>query len=98
MANEDKSKEKQKQRRPKALKRDEQNQKRSLRNRALKSRMRTAIRTFEETLEGGDASAAKENLNLVYSIMDKSVQHGVIKLNTASRTKARLTARVLAKA
>jgi len=81
--------------RPTAQKRDIQNEKRRLRNRAVRSNVRTAIREFEETLVKGDAKATKESLNNVYSIMDKSVKRGVFKQNKANRTKARLAARTL---
>lgn len=91
-------KEEKKTRRPQALKRDLQNEKRRLRNRSYKSSVRTAVRQFEEILAKGDASAIKESLSNVYSMMDKGVQRGIFKLNKASRTKARLTARLTAKA
>lgn len=81
-------------RKPSALKRDIQDQKSRLRNRAFKASVRSAIRQFEGTLEKGDVTAAKAGLNEVYSIMDKGVKKGVFKANKASRTKARLAARV----
>lgn len=87
-----------KERRPTPLKRDEQNEKRRLMNKSFKSSVRTSIRQFEETVAKGDQAAIKERLNDVYSMMDKGVKRGVFKLNKASRTKARLTARAAAKA
>lgn len=85
-------------RRPTPLKRDMQSEKRRLRNRSFKASVRTAIRRFDETLPQGDAGKIQEQLNAVYSIMDKGVKVGVFKLNKASRTKARLAARAVAKA
>lgn len=90
-------KEKAKVRQPSALKRDIQSEKSRLRNKAFKSSVRTAIRQFDESLPKGDDKAIKENLNAVYSLMDKGVKKGVFKLNKASRTKARLAARAVAK-
>lgn len=90
-------KEKAKVKRPSALKRDIQSEKRRLRNRAFKSQVRTAIRSFEEALPKGDDAVIKEFLKDIYSIMDKGVQKGVFKLNKASRTKSRLTARSVSK-
>lgn len=84
---------KKKERRPTALKRDMQSEKRRLRNRSYKSRIKTAVRHFDETLAKGDESSTKGALNQVYSLLDKCVQKGVIKLNKASRTKSRLTVR-----
>ncbi len=92
------AKEEKKEKRPTALKRDLQNEKRRLRNKTFKSRVRTAIRHFEESLSKEDPSLRQNCLNEVYSLMDKGVSKGVFKLNKASRTKARLTARALAKA
>lgn len=78
---------------PTPLKRDLQSEKRRLRNKAFKSSVKTAVRHFEETLLKGDKVATQENLNTIYSMMDKGVKRGVFKLNKASRTKMRLTAR-----
>lgn len=83
---------KKKVKRPTALKRDVQNAKRRQANKNYKSRVRTAVRHFHETLEKDGAQQAQTSLNEVYSILDKCVKTGVFKLNKASRTKARLTA------
>lgn len=83
--------------RPTALKRDLQNEKRRLNNRVYKSRVRTAVRAFHETLEKGDQAATTEKLNEVYSILDKCAKKGVFKVNKVSRTKSRLAARAVAK-
>ena len=88
--------EKKKTKRPTALKRNETSEKKKLRNRAFKSTVRTAIRSFDEAIEKKDAASTKENLANVYSIMDKAVKRGIYKVNKASRTKARLTARAQA--
>lgn len=93
-----KKEETKKTRRPTAQKRDMQSEKRRLNNRMYKSNVRTAIRQFQETLSKGDEAATKESLNSVYSLLDKCVKKGVFKLNKASRTKSRLTARMFAKA
>ena len=90
--------EKKKERRPTALKRDLQNEKRRLINKGFKSGVRTIVRRFEEALEKGDSAVIQHELREVYSVMDQAVKRGVFKKNKASRTKARLTARVAAKA
>jgi len=81
-----------------AIKRDLQSEKSRLRNKVYRSRVRTAIRTFQDTLTKGDQAASTEKLNEAYSLLDKCVQKGVYKLNKASRTKSRLAAKALAKA
>lgn len=95
MAKEEAKKAKVKQ--PTPLKRDLQNERRRLRNKAFKASVRTAIRQFDEILPKGDDAKIKENLDAVYSLMDKGVKRGVFKLNKASRTKSRLAARAVAK-
>jgi len=82
-----------KEKRPTPLKRDEQSEKSRLRNKMFKSRVKTAIRKFQEE-KGENAQAS---LNEVYSLMDKGVKKGVFKLNKASRTKSRLAAKVSTK-
>ncbi len=94
MAKEEKKKAKT--RRPTALKRDEQSQKRRLINKSVMSETRTGIRTFNETVEKGDANLVKEKLNAAYSLLDKAAKRGVMKSNTASRTKSRLAAKAAA--
>lgn len=82
--------------RPTPLKRDAQNEKRRLQNKTFKSNIRSAVRKFEDVLPKGDEAAIREQLSAVYSLMDKGVKRGIFKLNKASRTKARLTARAAA--
>jgi len=96
MAKQEEKKDK-KVKRPTALKRDLQNKKRRLDNKVYKSRVRTAIRSFQESVDKGDHAVATEKLNEVYSILDKCGKKGVFKLNKVSRTKSRLAARAVAK-
>lgn len=83
---------------PTAIKRDIQSQKRRLRNKMFVSKVKTAIRHFEETLKAGAAESSKESLNSVFSLMDKGVKKGVYKQNKANRTKSRLASRLKPKA
>ncbi|MCB1112227.1 MAG: 30S ribosomal protein S20 [Chlamydiales bacterium] len=85
--------EKKKTKRPTALKRDIQNSKKRAVNKSFKSEMRTAIRRFNESVGTTDPTTVKEKLNDAYSMLDKGVKRGIIKLNTASRTKSRMAAR-----
>ena len=80
--------------RPSALKRDLQNEKRRVRNKTFRSRVRTAMKQFEEILKKGESDMSKQSLSDLYSLMDKGVKHGVFTVNKASRTKARLAARL----
>lgn len=77
-----------------ALKRARQTEKRSARNRANTSRLRTSLRSFRETLAKGEKPAAEQAFRGTVSALDKAVQKGVIHQNTSSRYKARLSARL----
>ena len=79
-----------------ALKRTRQTEKRTAVNRASKSRMRTALRELRNALAQGDKAEAESKLRAETSVLDKSVQKGIIHKNTASRYKARLAARLKA--
>jgi small subunit ribosomal protein S20 len=79
-----------------ALKRTRQTVKRTAANRANKSHLRTALRELRSAMEKGDKAAAETKFREATSVLDKSVQKGVVHKNTASRYKARLSARVAA--
>ncbi len=87
-------KDKKKQRIPSAKKRDKQNIKARLRNRAFKAEVKTALRSFEEAVTQGDKTSVQKNLSQVFSLLDKGVKNGCFKLNKASRTKSRLTGKL----
>ena len=82
--------------RPTALKRNIQSQKRQLRNRIFKSRVSTAMRQLREQIAA--AGSKPETLSQVYSLLDKGVKKGIIKQNKAGRLKSRLTTKATAKA
>lgn len=79
-----------------ALKRARQTEKRTAVNRANRTEFRSSLRSLREALQKGDAKAAGDQYRTTVSILDKSVQKGVLHANTASRYKSRLNARVKA--
>lgn len=81
-----------KQRKPTALKRDGQSEKKRLHNKQFKSSVKTAIRILEASIKTKDN--IQEKLSTVFSLMDKGVKTGVFKANKADRTKSRLTSKV----
>jgi small subunit ribosomal protein S20 len=97
MAKQEEKKKEKKVKRPTALKRDLQNNKRRLNNKVYKSRVRTSIRALQDSITKGDQAETTQKLNEVYSILDKCAKKGVFKVNKVSRTKSRLAARVVAK-
>ena len=77
-----------------AEKRHRQNVKLRERNRAQRSRLRTAIKSLRSAVASGDAAKANELLPVTLGIIDKIAQKKIIHANTASRYKSRLTQRV----
>ena len=60
----------------------------NLRNRMGRSRLRTVIRTV---LDSKDEKSANEALNKAVSVIDKSVDTGLIHKNNAANKKSRLS-------
>lgn len=79
-----------------ALKRARQTEKRTANNRANKSRLRLALRSFREAIAAGNKESAEQGYRAAVSMLDKSTQKGVLHDNTASRYKSRLHARLKA--
>ena len=77
-----------------ALKRARQTEKRTARNRANTSRLRSSLRDLRESLAKGDRKAADQVFRETVSALDKAVQKGVLHENTASRYKSRLNVRL----
>jgi small subunit ribosomal protein S20 len=71
-------------------KRMRQTEKRTLRNRTEKTRIKTYISYFQEALEKRDAKKAEELLSLVAKYIDKAVSKGIIHKNRAADKKSRL--------
>ena len=68
----------------------------TLRNKIVRSKMRTAIRRAREALAAGDVEAATETTRLAVRELDKAATKHVIHHNNAARRKSRLM-RALAK-
>jgi small subunit ribosomal protein S20 len=79
-----------------AEKRIRQNIKQRERNRAHRSRLRTAVKKLRTVIASGDAAQAQEILPGTLSVIDATAQKKVIHVNAASRTKSRLSAQVAA--
>jgi len=79
-----------------ALKRARQTERRTARNRANTSSLRTQLRDLREAIEKGDKPAAELVYRKTVSALDKAIQKGTLHENTASRYKSRLGKRVTA--
>ena len=62
-----------------------------LRNKAQKSKLKTAIRKYEVAVKEENQEIASDNLQQVISLIDKSVSKGIMHKNTAARRKSVVT-------
>jgi small subunit ribosomal protein S20 len=79
-----------------SLKRARQTETKTAVNRANKSKLRGTLRSLREAIATGDAKTLGAAYSATVSVLDKSVQKGVLHKNTASRYKSRLNTRVKA--
>lgn len=77
-----------------ARKRIRQTEKRTARNKARKSRVRTYVRKLEEAIASGDKAAAQEAFRAAQPEMQRAVTKGTLHANTVSRKISRMSARV----
>ena len=77
------------------IKRNKQNEKRRLRNKAVRSELRTRVKNAIGTAPAGGADAA-EALRQAIKRIDKAAAAGVIHKNQAARRKSRLVKRAAA--
>ena len=77
-----------------AKKRIEVIDKKTLRNKMIKSKVKTVIKKVEAAIAAGDIEAAQANLLVAISEINKAASKGVYHKNNASRKVSRLTAAV----
>ena len=75
------------------IKRNKQNEKARLRNKAVKSELKTEIRKFREAAESGDADATNAALQVASRKLDKAASKGVIHKNQAANRKSAIAKR-----
>jgi small subunit ribosomal protein S20 len=75
------------------LKRIKTNEKARLRNKSVKSSLKTAIRKFREAAEAGDKAKALELLQDASRKLDKAATKGVIHPNQAANKKSAMALR-----
>jgi len=78
------------------IKRNTTNEKRRLRNKAVKSELKTLVRTFREAADSGDAETARTALSQASKRLDKAVSKGVIHKNQAANRKSAMAKRAAA--
>jgi small subunit ribosomal protein S20 len=75
---------------PSALKRHRQSEKRRVRNRTIKTRLRHLVREVRIAISGRNADAAAKSLERASRALDKAVTKGVLHRNNAARKISRL--------
>lgn len=77
-----------------AIKRVRQSARRRVRNRIVRSSMRTFVKKARTILEEGDTAQAAGAVREAISALDKAAQKGIIHRNSADRRKSRLMKRL----
>ena len=75
------------------IKRIRTNEQARLRNKSVKSALKTAVRRFRVAAETGDREAALSALNVASRQLDKAVGKGVIHANQAANKKSAMAQR-----
>ena len=70
------------------IKRNKQNEKARLRNKAVKSSLKTAVRKYHAAVEAGDVAQAEELMREASRKLDKAVSKGIIHANQAANRKS----------
>jgi small subunit ribosomal protein S20 len=76
------------------IKRNRQNEKARLRNKSVKSSLKTVIRKLNEASTAGDTETAAELLRAASRQLDKAVSKGVIHKNQAANRKSAIAKRI----
>lgn len=77
-----------------AKKRIRQNEKRRIRNRHLRSTLRSSLKKFEQAVEQENVEEAESSLRKTISIVDTAASKGVIHKNKAARHVSKITRKV----
>ncbi|MGI8868606.1 MAG: 30S ribosomal protein S20 [Mycobacteriales bacterium] len=75
------------------IKRIKTNEKARLRNKAVKSSLKTSVRRFHEAADSGDKDAAAAAMRGATRALDKAASKGVIHRNQAANRKSALASR-----
>ena len=81
---------------PQAKKRQRTNEERRIRNRAVKSAVKTQVKKVTTAVTAGNVADGETEFRLAMKKLDKAAAKGIIHKNAAARTKSRLSARLKA--
>lgn len=77
-----------------AAKRHRQSEVRRVRNKSVRSEIKSSIRKFTEAVSASKADEALSAYKTVQKLLDTATRKGVYHANTAARKKSRLSARL----
>ncbi len=72
------------------IKRNRQNERRRVRNKAVRTRLKTEAKKVRETAASGDAEATAAQVRSTARLLDKAASKGMIHPRTAARRKSKL--------
>ena len=75
------------------IKRNRQNEVARVRNKGVKSELKTAVRRFREAADSGDVEATTTALRSASKLLDKAASKGVVHANQAANRKAAMAHR-----
>ncbi|MGJ3509417.1 30S ribosomal protein S20 [Enemella sp. A6] len=78
------------------IKRNKTNEKARLRNKAVKSALRTHARRFNEAVEAGETEKAQELARVATRALDRAASKGVIHRNQAANRKSTIASKAAA--
>ena len=76
------------------IKRNKQNEAARVRNKSVKSSLRTAVRQFREAADAGDQEKITQTMRSALTKLDKAASKGVIHKNQAANRKSAIAKRL----
>lgn len=76
-----------------AIKSIRKDTRRTMRNKPVKSALKTYVKSAVTTIGGGEQETSEEAVRMAVSKLDKAAQKGIIHPNQAARRKSRLMAK-----
>lgn len=73
------------------MKRNRQNETARVRNKTVRTALKTYLKKFRTAAEGGDADAAREAYLVAVKQLDKAAQKGVVHANFAANHKSKMS-------
>lgn len=80
-----------------AIKNTRKTRRRTLRNKAVKSRLKTLARNLQTAVKSGDAEASRTSAIAYVSAIDRAARRGIVHANAAAHVKSHTAKHVFAK-